>query len=347
MDVNQQYIADQLNLSRATVSRSLNNTPGIDAETRGRVLDLATRLGYRFSARSKRQSADSQLVGVIVCNPGGQFRNEPFASVGVSYLAGMSETASEQGAYLDVRYIEPNDAAKLLSRDTQPPGLRDGVWAGTILVYPFPHEVVKEMTRRITCVSIVNHYEGLHIDCVEPDQNLAILKLMRLLMDRGHRKIGFLNATLTVRCDWEYTRCGAYLQALLRVGLPYNPELVLNMTEHNRLDHVQLAHRIAELRRQGVTAWICATDRAAYEVISPLRDSGVRIPEDVSFVGFDGIETPPGLVPLVSAAPPLREIGATALRRLLTRLKHPASPARSIQLECTIVEGQSVATLTS
>lgn len=345
MEVNQQYIADQLNLSRATVSRSLNNSPGIDAQTRGRVLELASRLGYRFS--SKRRATDSQIVGVLVCNPGGPFINEPFASVGVGYIAGMSETASEQDTYLDVRYVDPHEAGKMLQRDTQPSGLRDGAWAGAILVYPFPLDVVRDISRRMTCVSIVNHYEGLNIDCVEPDQNQAILKLMRLLMERGHRKVGFLNATLTVRCDWEYTRCAAYIQALLRTGLPYNPEYVLNMHDNGRLNNQQLAAKISELRGQGVTAWVCATDRAAYEVISPLRELGVKIPGDISFVGFDGIETPPGLVKLVSAAAPLRDIGATALRRLLTRLKHPASPARSIQLECTVVNGESVASLSS
>jgi DNA-binding LacI/PurR family transcriptional regulator len=124
--------------------------------------------------------------------------------------------------------------------------------------------------------------------------------------------------------------------------LPYEPALVLNMGDHDRLDNDQLAVRIAELRQQGVTAWVSATDRAAYEVLYRLCEHGVSVPKDVSIVGFDAIETPPGLIRLVSAAPPLREIGATALRRLLTRCHHPASPVRSVLLECAMADGQSV-----
>ncbi len=342
MDINQQYIADQLNLSRATVSRSLNNSPGIDSVTRGRVLELASRLGYRVTTRTRRKSTGSQIVGVLVCNPGGEFRHSLYADVGAGYLAGMSETASDHNAYLDVRYVDPEDAGRLLDPRFQPPGLHDGVWAGVLLIYPFPHEVVSDISHRMTCVSIVNHYDGLNVDCVAPDQDHAFLKLIKMLADKGHQKIGLLNTTSPVVGDWEYTRCASYFEALMRLGLPYDPNLILSIAGGKRMSADEQAQRVMALRQEGVTAWVSVTDRTAYEVLYRLKERNFLVPEDASFVGFDGIETPPGLKRLVTAAPPLREIGATALRQLLARCACPASPVRSIQLECTIVDGESI-----
>ena len=81
---------------------------------------------------------------------------------------------------------------------------------------------------------------------------------------------------------------------------------------------------------EGVTGIICAADHQAYPLVSALRASGIRVPEEVSVTGFDGVEPPDGEPQLTTVRMPFRDIGISSVVSLLRRVSHPAAPRRHI-----------------
>ena len=126
-----QDIADRLNISVATVSRALRRMPGINPETRSRVFQTATELGYRL-AKSYRTTAleDSQLhhVGVFIQTPQTHVP-APF------YLAGMSDASVSLNASLVVHYLDPSSSERILRPEFQPSAMRSGLLSGIILIF--------------------------------------------------------------------------------------------------------------------------------------------------------------------------------------------------------------------
>jgi LacI family transcriptional regulator len=109
------------------------------------------------------------------------------------------------------------------------------------------------------------------------------------------------------------------------------------------LDTHALADTVARAtQHEGITAWVCAADHQAYQLIADLKARGLRIPEDVSITGFDGNEPPVGLPALATAAVPNEHIGEGAVAQLISRLLYPRSPRRKILVATAVVEGTTV-----
>ena len=102
----------------------------------------------------------------------------------------------------------------------------------------------------------------------------------------------------------------------------------------------EIADEVArKIREDRVTAWMCAADHQAYPLIAGLRARGIRVPEDCSVTGFDGIDPPPTLKAVTSLKVPSEAIGFAALARLINRIKHPKVPKRKILVETEYVQG--------
>jgi DNA-binding LacI/PurR family transcriptional regulator len=99
----------------------------------------------------------------------------------------------------------------------------------------------------------------------------------------------------------------------------------------------------AVTRRDRVTAWVCAADHQAYQLIADLQARGLRVPDDCSVTGFDGNVPPPGLPALTTLRVTNEDIGASAVARLVSRLLHPTSPRRKILVETAFVPGVTTA----
>ena len=119
-------------------------------------------------------------------------------------------------------------------------------------------------------------------------------------------------------------------------------DTLLTCFDHASAD---LAAEIAALRTResGVTAWVCAEDHHAYQLIQRLEAAGLRVPQDCSVTGFGGIEPPAGLPRATSLRAPHEHIGSSALTRMVNRVMYPSSPRRKILVEAQFVPGETVA----
>ena len=342
--VNQDLIATRLNISRTTVSRSLANHPAISAETRARVQSMAEELGYRQSpGRARRQTKASRAltIGVLIGIPAGEVQMVTFPHI----LKGIRERAEVERVTLDVCFQAPGDFNPENDRQAVFRMIRGGAWRGVILIYPFPERAVEMISRKLSTVAVLETYSRPGIDIIDTDDASAIVALVTRLHDAGHRKIGFLSWDYPVGGHWVARRFSGYVEALFFLGLEFRPEWVINVHKQTpRLTPSQVTEAVVDkIRADGVRAWVCAADHQAYPLMKDLQDRGIRVPEDCSITGFDGLEQPAGLRRATSMRVPHDHIGSSAVTRVVNRIQNPSAPRRKILVEAELVEGETIA----
>jgi len=342
--VNQELIAQRLNLSRATVSRSLANHPAISAATRRRVQDMADKLGYQPSpGRVGRRGKNSRTltIGVLIGIPAEKVEMATFPYI----LRGIQARAEIEHVTIDVSYQAPADFHPESSRQPVFRNMRSGNWRGAILIYPFAEKAVEVIAKRLCTVAVLESYSQPGLDIIDTDDASAIVALVERLAEAGHKRIGFLSWDYPVGGHWVARRFSGYIEALYGQGLPFRPEWVLNVDKTTpRLSPTQVADAVArKVREEHVTAWVCAADHQAYQLALDLPARGLRVPEDVSITGFDGLDPAPGHQRMTSMRVPHEQIGSAAVTRLVNRIQHPTAPRRKILVEAEYVAGATIA----
>ncbi|TWU01889.1 LacI family DNA-binding transcriptional regulator [Neorhodopirellula pilleata] len=342
--VNQQVIADRLNLSRATVSRCFTNHPGINPETRGKVFKLAAALGYNHLEQRQgkpRRSPKNPRFLVLICTRLEEYLDQQYESPGERLLAGVSDFAQRRNRELEIHYVSPGDSEIDDPSYAAISSLQKNASAGALLIYPFPQSIVDELGTRMPVVSLVEQYSGIPVNCVDVDHHRGIAAIVRQLASLGHYRIGFLTQRYEVDANWALRRHSAYVEEMLRLGLALDPANELNVRTGEQMSLEQLHQAALQRTRYGVTAWVCAADHEAYGLIKFFKKNGVRVPRDVSVTGFDGIEPPKRLPTLTTAQIPYYEIGQIGAQRLQDLVNKRFGSAQHIMLDCLVREGKS------
>jgi LacI family transcriptional regulator len=338
--VSQRHIAKELDLSVATVSRCLRQDSSIPAETRARVLTLASRMGYRPKEKDPNvllnerleKGKPSLVLAAFVQADDLQAEENTFRVV-----AGMSKAAHEIGASLILHNIPFAKNGAIHLTENQPELMRAGKVQGVILVNVFGQEAVEKLATQVTCVGVDVQYANLRIDYVGEENIGSMGKVLAHLTELGHRKIGFVSFPSWISTLEE--RLAGYILGLMNRGLPVRQEYILGWRERKGGgdDFLQIRRWIED----GVTALVCANDGVAIDVYRWLRDNGYRCPEDVSITGFDRRSLPGDVPALTTFAVHFQDLGRLAVERLATRLKQPILPPTRLTIECELVAGQS------
>lgn len=337
--VNQHKIAEMLQLSQTTVSRSLANHPAINAETKAMVLDAAAKLGYSQRIRRNHFSETSMRTsvwGVLIAMPK-QFSgpSETFQHV----LRGIADKSSLHESVLDVVYHDPAEKSsqKILRR------IRSASWKGVILIYPLDPGMAHEIANHVPCVSIIENYRHDLIDSVDVDQSESIFALVKQLHDQGHKKIGFMSWVYGIDTPWVMHRFGSYVEALYRLKLPFDQSTAINVHAGQELTPEECARSVAQKVKKGeITAVVCAADHQAYALIEDLAAEGICVPTDISVTGFDGINPPHRQKQVATVRVPYEELGRSATHQLVRRMEQPTAPRRHILVDGVIQTGESI-----
>lgn len=342
--VNQHLLAKRLKLSHTTVSRSLSNHPAISRETRARVHALAAELGYHSPpTRVVRRPREAKpiTVGVLIGAPLVNADRATFPTI----LRGIQHRAAVEHVTIEVVPIDPAEFSPDSAQAHLFRRIRHSRWRGALLIYPFPLPLVESLRQKLSVVSVLTEYQDMRIDVVDTDHH-NVHGLVDCLAKLGHERIGFVSWHYEVGGLWAARRFGVFAEAMFHHGLPVNSKWVFNVGPHRSplTNPTDLAEAVLRAtRRERVTAWVCAADHQAYQLISDLRTNGVRVPEDCSVTGFDGNEPPPGLPALTTLRVPNENIGESAVAQLITRLLYPRSPQRKILVGTAFEPGMTCA----
>ena len=233
--VNQQTLANELNISRATVSRCFTNHPGINPSTRAKVFNLAARLGYKHM-EMRTPAAEGQgrrlRAGVIICTDMEEFVRTDYDSPGQALLEGTSEFGLLQAFTTEVYYVDPTAETLDHPSYTRIDALHKRLWDGLLLIYPFPRFAIDHLMLRYPVVSLAEQYSRMELNSVDVDHYKGIATLINHLVGLGHRRIGFYTRQYPVEAGWSYRRFSAYVEKITRMGWPYREEDVVNVRPH-------------------------------------------------------------------------------------------------------------------
>jgi LacI family transcriptional regulator len=325
-------LARHLDLSPSTVSLVLNDVPGrsIPEATRRRIREAAAEFNYRpnLVARSLL-GKPMRSIGILLPELGEGYHSQ--------VLSGIGDLLMEEGYfYFTVHHRHKPHLIKEYPALLQSRGV-DGILAiDTVLSDPLP----------VPAVLIAGHTELPGITNVVLDHALAARLAVRHLYDLGHRRIVFMKGQ-SVSTDTEL-RWEATLKIARVLGLPIEDRLTIQLAMDSTSPEISYPgiHALLE-SRQNFTAILCFNDISAMGSIRALHDGGLRVPQDVSIIGFDDIQSASFQVPsLTTIRQPLKLMGSTAASALLRRLAHEPIP-ETITLAPELIVRESTARVSS
>jgi alanine racemase len=307
-------IAGQAGVSEATVSRVLNDKPGVSSETRQAVLTALDVLGYQRPERLRKRSAG--LVGLVVpelTNP----IFPAFAQLIESSLAqsGFTPVLCTQtpGGVTEDEYVE-----MLLDRQVSGIVFVSGLNADTTAD---PDRYRKLISRPLPVAFINGYVEGVEAPFISCDDHAAGGMAVRHLASLGHRRIGLI--TGPGRFLPVQRKLAGYREAMQEhVGEVDEDLIELSLFGVEGGDAAA-----ARLLERGVTAIVCGSDLMALGAIRAARSRGLDVPRDISVVGYDDSPliafTDP---PLTTLRQPVRDMSVAAVRALVDEISGDPAP---------------------
>jgi DNA-binding LacI/PurR family transcriptional regulator len=323
-------VAARAGVGVATVSRVLNGRAHVSAPTRSRVEAAIKELEYRPSTLARNHSLGRPLViGVVV-----PFLTSPSAVV---RLRGVVEVLAASAYDLALIDIESEDrrrrAFDVLGRADRTDGLL------VISMIPDDHEVERLGRARIPCVLVDGAHPALPHLIVDDVAGGELAT--RHLLELGHRRIAFIGDKPydPFRPGSTRDRTAGYERALVAAGVRLRPEYVLAGTQR-REQARETASALLRLHERP-TAIFAASDLQALGVLEAAADAGLRVPDDLSVVGFDDIEIA-SFAGLTTVRQPLHESGRRGAELLLSVLGGEHDPP-SVTLPLELVMRRTTA----
>ncbi|MBO0980807.1 LacI family DNA-binding transcriptional regulator [Microbacterium sp. SD291] len=297
-------VARAAGVSVSTVSKAVNGRYGIADVTVQRVLDTVRELGYESSlVASSMRARRTGVIGVLLAD------FEPFsAEILKGVGAAVHDTAFDLLAYSGSHHGAGDGwERRSLSR------LSGTLIDAAIMVTP---TVVSPGTE-IPVVAIDPHTGRADLPTVESDSFGGAYAATRHLIDLGHRRIGFLAGRPDLRS--AALRDAGYRRALSDAGILVDPALI--KVGRYELETTRESARVMLGAPTRPTAVFAANDLSAIAVIDVANDLGLRVPEDLSVIGFDDVpEASRRARPLTTIQQPMRRLGALAAEMVFTLL---------------------------
>ncbi|NUT36164.1 MAG: LacI family DNA-binding transcriptional regulator [Hamadaea sp.] len=327
-------IARQAEVSEATVSRVLNDRPGVSTETRQAVLTALDVLGYERPTKLRKRSAG--LVGLVVP----ELDNPIFPA-----FAQIIESALAQQGYTPVLCTQTPGG---VTEDEYIEMLLDRQVAGIVFVSGLhadstsdPDRYRKLLTRPLPIVLVNGYMEGLEAPFVSIDERAAADAAVAHLAALGHRKIGLVSGP--DRYQPVQRKIAGYRDAMRRLLGATDREMD-DLIALSPLFGVEGGYAAAtRLLERGVTAIVSGSDLMALGAIGAARQQGLSVPGDVSVVGFDDSPlmafTDP---PLTTLRQPIRAMAVATARALIDEiLGHPAPHSEYVFRPELVVRGST------
>jgi LacI family transcriptional regulator len=320
-------IAREAGTSASTASRALSGRGYVSEAARDRLVEVANRLGYvpNASARTLKQRT-SRVVGVVVSDLANQF---------YARLAAGIEQVLREADYQMMVLGDNSEAAEEVEGARTFLAMR----APGVIMTPVGSDAIELLRARgIAVVEVDRRLAGVPCDAVVIDNERGGREATMHLVGLGHRRI----ALLGVETDWtsDAGRLNGYRTALRTAGIEFDPRLVVRIPLHSPATEMQIE---ALLDEGAPTAIFAANNTLAEQVWHVLRRRGLRIPGDVSLVGFDDVPWMGMVDPAITVVEqPTLELGRRAALLLLRRLHGPTlEPVLEILQPRLVVRGST------
>jgi len=326
-------VAEKAGVSTSTVSHVINNTRVVSDDVRERVLAVIQELRYIPSAVARSLKNDkTHTIGMMIPNNSNPYFAELIQGIEDSafklgyniILCNAYDDAKKQAAYLRVLMEKRID--------------------GLILVASGDDEELAEILRGMPMPKVVVDREvsGVDADFIEADHDRGGYLATKYLIGLGHRDIACVSGPMHLVPSRD--RVAGYQRALQEAGIAVNSHFLVHSDFTSEGGYTAFKHLLGLAHRP--TAVFAGNDLMAFGGMCAANEAGVRVPEDLSVIGYDDIALASFSTPrLTTMAQPKYEMGETIARILVERIQGGHQPVRREMFKPVLVERQSTAPL--
>ncbi len=323
-------IARIAHVSKATISRVLNDKKGVGAETRVRVKQIIDELEYKPNLLARGiATAKTKTIGVIIPD----ITNPFFPAL----IKSIEDYFSKKNYTVILCNTDSNSEKEMQSISTCIAKRVDGVLLASSVDEPSQmHSLLKKYN--LPCVLIDRGVQGFDADArVFVDNEYSVFLATSQLIKSGNRQIAFISGPAAISTSRE--RINGYLEALKQFNIPFDENL-LYYGDYT----MESGYRAVEclIQKQPFPALIAANDVMAIGAIKKLKQLKLRIPEDVEIIGYDNIQISELVEPTLSTVEqPVYAVGQTASEILLSIINGVTIKERSIRMEAHLILRES------
>lgn len=333
-------IARKLNLAHSTVSRAFNNSPGVNEKTKRKIHKLAKKLNYRPNTLARGLvSKPTNTIGLILSQVG---------SSGLSNIIRGVESWGNRNDHSVILCFSENDP-DLERKQIQV--LLDKCVDGIILLSCWGSHTVASLKRlkkrNVPLVLVDRYFEEIDTDYVIPDDVNGAYKAVEYLIRLEHRRIGCISFTFkgSEECSSVRDRIRGYKKALRKYNLKFEENL-LKKGDSKETRSINVGYqKMKEFLRmeERPTAVFSVADLPAIGALRAIQEDGLRVPQDISLVGFTNLEISAFSNPsLTTVGCSDYKMGEMATKLLLDRIKkNVEEEPQQVVLKTNLIERES------
>lgn len=263
-------IAQKLGISVVTVSNALSGKKGVSDEVRSQVIETAREMRYGDAANEEPEGG--KTIGVLVAHR--------YIRDGAFYWAMYQQLAFAASQEKNLTMLEILEE-ELEKNGGQPKLLKEEDIDGMIVIGQMKEAYIEGLLKNTRVPVVLLDFNPAHIQCdaVMSDNYMGAYKVTRYLLKHGHRRIGYIGKT-----DKNENLCDRYFgyqKGMEEWGIKADPRWISNST-------APICSLMAETpAKDRPTAFVCCSDLVARYLYDGLADIGLRVPEDISIIGYD------------------------------------------------------------
>lgn len=314
-------VARLARVSTVTVSNVLNHRPNVSAATRTRVMNAVRRTSYTANLAARGLAGGrTNTLGVLVPDLTTQYMG--------AIVLGAGEEIRRSGMemLISTAFNMQSERAQL--------NLLQGITDGLILILPHTDdEEIQSIEQAGVPVVMVDHRgSDIKLPAVDIDNYTGGRTATEYLLSLHHERIGFVGGLYQASA----ARLRGYKEALVNASITFDESLVVpgNFSQPGGFSAATTLLALA----QPPTAIFATNDLAAFGVMEAVKEHGLRVPQDISVIGFDDIPMASQVFPpLTTVRQPLAEMGRAAVRMMIAKLRGVEPPSQRITLATDLV----------
>ncbi|SFX31058.1 LacI family DNA-binding transcriptional regulator [Ruminococcus sp. XPD3002] len=284
-------IANKLGVSVVTISNALAGRDGVSEQMRKKITETAEEMGYKPSnTKSGRKKSALPKLGKNV----GILTSERFVGNRGTFYWELTALISNKLSAMNVMTVYECITAESEKNAILPTMITERRVDGIIVIGQVERKYIERISKIDLPLVFVDFYDNrFDVDSVNSDSYHGGYILTDYLVEMGHRKIGFFgtfNMTSSIN-----DRFLGYVKCLMENELEYRREWTLDDRDHRGILYEKI-----DFPDDLPTAFVCNSDETAFRVISALKSKGVRVPEDISVVGYDNYTVSSICIPTIT-----------------------------------------------
>lgn len=325
-------VAKLAGVSISTVSRVINESKPVSPEARRKVIKAIDELGYKPNEVARSLvTKKSNLIGVIVND------------IGNSYVAQILRGIEEIGRMYDYDIVlcssYGNEETELKFMQLLLRKQAEGIILVSEILNYAAIDYMKDI--KVPFVYLNRHYEVLDFPTVKISNEDATSKVMDYLLSQNHKRILYVSEDKDLEQTVEKYKLSTYSKSMESIG---EDPIIYKIVGNKLNDAYSHGAEVLDLIKENdITAVFCSQDEIAIGLISYLYDKGIKVPDDISVVGYGDIKLASIYRPkLTTIREPYYDFGAVAIRRILKDIKGESIEEQTINLPVHLMVRESV-----